>query len=67
MQGMVTKNLFIILFLKLLIIFFLPLTGDEAYFIYWAENINIGFYDHPPMIGWLIYLMSFVIDDFLLF
>lgn len=67
MQDMVTKNLFIILFLKLLIIFFLPLTGDEAYFIYWAENINIGFYDHPPMIGWLIYLMSFIIDDFRFF
>ena len=31
----------------------LPLTGDEAYFLLWGRNPDIGFYDHPPMVGWL--------------
>jgi hypothetical protein len=31
-----------------------PVTGDEAYFIYWGESPAAGFYDHPPMIGWLL-------------
>jgi 4-amino-4-deoxy-L-arabinose transferase-like glycosyltransferase len=35
----------------------LPLTGDEAYFLYWGVYPDLGYYDHPPMIGWLLYLM----------
>jgi 4-amino-4-deoxy-L-arabinose transferase-like glycosyltransferase len=30
----------------------LPITGDEAYFIWWGKLPDWGFYDHPPMIGW---------------
>jgi 4-amino-4-deoxy-L-arabinose transferase-like glycosyltransferase len=31
-----------------------PVTGDEAYFIYWGEAPALGVYDHPPMVGWLL-------------
>ena len=34
-----------------------PLTGDEAYFIYWGAFPDAGFYDHPPMVGWLLALL----------
>lgn len=30
----------------------LPISGDEAYFIWWGRIPDWGFYDHPPMIGW---------------
>ena len=30
-----------------------PYTGDEAYFTLWGAEPDLGFYDHPPMIGWL--------------
>jgi len=32
----------------------LPITGDEAYFILWGRQPDLGFYDHPPMVGWLL-------------
>jgi hypothetical protein len=32
----------------------LPMTGDEAYFIVWGEHPAGGYYDHPPMVGWLL-------------
>ena len=32
----------------------LPVTADEAYFVLWGRNPDLGFYDHPPMIGWLL-------------
>jgi hypothetical protein len=35
----------------------LPMTGDEAYFIYWGVYPDFGFYDHPPMIGWILALL----------
>lgn len=30
----------------------LPLTGDEAYFVLWGRRPDLGYYDHPPMVGW---------------
>ena len=56
-----------ILTLKLLLLALIPLTGDEAYFIKWADNLASGYYDHPPMVGWLIYLMSFINDSIFFF
>ena len=35
----------------------LPMTGDEAYFIYWGVYPDFGFYDHPPMVGWVLALL----------
>ena len=32
----------------------LPVTADEAYFVLWGRRPDLGFYDHPPMIGWLL-------------
>ncbi|MCF6339183.1 MAG: glycosyltransferase family 39 protein [Sulfurimonas sp.] len=62
------KKIIIIIFLfKIIILTLLPLTGDEAYFIKWGANLAQGYYDHPPMIGWIIYLMSFVSDSHIFF
>jgi hypothetical protein len=35
----------------------LPMTGDEAYFVYWGVYPELGYYDHPPMIGWFLALL----------
>ena len=36
----------------------IPLTGDEAYFYQWGKHLDWGYYDHPPMGGWLLALMQ---------
>ena len=30
------------------------LTEDEAYYRLWAQSLQFGYYDHPPMIAWWI-------------
>ena len=35
----------------------LPMTGDEAYFIYWGVYPDYGYWDHPPMVGWILALL----------
>ena len=35
----------------------LPMSGDEAYFVVWAQHPALGYYDHPPMVAWLLSLM----------
>ena len=61
------QTLFIIFIFKIVIISLLPLTGDEAYFIKWAHNLSSGYYDHPPMIGWLLYILSLISDNIVFF
>jgi len=43
--------------LRLWIAHALPITGDEAFFYWWGVYPDWGYYDHPPMVGWLIWLM----------
>ena len=35
----------------------LPMTGDEAYFVSWGVYPAFGYYDHPPMVGWILALL----------
>jgi len=39
---------------RLWLAWWLPVTSDEAYFIYWGEVPAAGVYDHPAMVGWLL-------------
>lgn len=45
------------LLIKFVLAWILPLSGDEAYFLVWARHPDYGYYDHPPMVGWLLWLM----------
>ncbi|WP_310625964.1 glycosyltransferase family 39 protein [Limnohabitans sp.] len=40
-----------------------PITGDEAYFYWWGVYPDWGYYDHPPMAGWLIAVMLRLFGD----
>lgn len=35
----------------------LPLGFDEAYYSLWGDKLLPHYYDHPPLIGWLYYLL----------
>jgi len=39
-----------------------PITGDEAYFIAWGKSFQWGYYDHPPVPGWISYTL-WQVDD----
>jgi len=34
------------------------LAPDEAYYYTWSRNLQWGYYDHPPMVGFLIHLFT---------
>lgn len=50
--------LFILLMLGIhvLISIFLPISKDEAYYWAWSQRLDLGYFDHPPMVAWLIAL-----------
>lgn len=55
--------LMVFVLLKLALIWLIPLTGDEAYFIVWGQELSLGYYDHPPAVGWLLFVLSSVYDN----
>lgn len=42
---------------------FLPLHGDEAYYWMWSHHLQASYYDHPPMIAYLIALTNFISES----
>ncbi len=48
--------------LNLLQSYFTELIYDEAYYWYYAQNLDWGYFDHPPMVAFLIKLSSFLFD-----
>jgi|AGTN01.2.fsa_nt_gi hypothetical protein len=53
--------------IKALLALAIPITSDEAYFTLWAMYPDFGYYDHPPMAGWMLYVLSFFGHSTLLF
>ena len=51
------------LLLRLYIATTFPITGDEAFFYWWGVYPDWGYYDHPPMVGWLIAAMRATFGD----
>ena len=45
------------LLLRLVMAARFPILSDEAYFLFWGQYPDYGYYDHPPMMGWLAWLM----------
>jgi 4-amino-4-deoxy-L-arabinose transferase-like glycosyltransferase len=45
---------------------FLGLVPDEAYYWDWSRSLSFGYFDHPPMIAWLIFFSRFFFGDTLL-
>src|SRR5687767_15204531 len=57
------KRLFFILLAAWFIINFLQaifteINADEAYYFLWGQYPAWGYFDHPPMVGWLTYVSS---------
>lgn len=48
------------LLVKIVIGTLLPLVPDEAYYWLWGHYIQLGYFDHPAMVGWLFALGRFL-------
>jgi 4-amino-4-deoxy-L-arabinose transferase-like glycosyltransferase len=44
----------LLLLLRAIVAAQLPLSADEAYYWLWSRHLAAGYFDHPPMIAWLI-------------
>lgn len=52
-----------ILAVRLVFAAVIPLSEDEAYYRLWSTRLQLGYYDHPPMIAWWIAIGRAVAGD----
>ncbi|MCX5781213.1 MAG: glycosyltransferase family 39 protein [Elusimicrobia bacterium] len=56
----------IVSFITLLRIFIIGkfgLDGDESYYWIWSRNLSLSYYDHPPMVAYIIYVSTFIFGN----
>jgi 4-amino-4-deoxy-L-arabinose transferase-like glycosyltransferase len=53
----------VLLVIRLFLAGAMPLTEDEAYYRLWARAPAFGYFDHPPMVAWWIWLGTHLVGD----
>lgn len=51
-----------LLIIKVIFMAYLNLIPEEAYYWNYAQHLDIGYLDHPPMVAWLIWLSTSLLD-----
>ena len=41
----------------------LPLSADEAYYWLWSKHLAAGYYDHPPLVAFVIRMGTWLFGD----
>ena len=69
-MNLVTKEhslfLYFILFVALLRLSLAPFVGlgvDEAHYVLYAFNLELSYFDHPPLVGWVQYIFISIFGD----
>lgn len=42
------------LIIKLVLAYFIPVFADEAYYYIWSLRPQLSYFDHPPLVSWMI-------------
>lgn len=67
--NMTHKHSFLILFfaaaIKPIALNFtsLDLFGDEAQYLLWSQNLDLGYYSKPPLLAWILSGYTFFFSD----
>lgn len=68
-QGTLLKTIFIVITLTIFRLWAMAhfdLVPDEAYYWLWSRVLSAGYYDHPPMIAWWIWVSTHLFGNTLL-
>lgn len=60
LQKRILNLLAITFFIKLVFALAFPLVGDEAYYWFWGQNLQLSYFDHPGMVAWISALSDFL-------
>jgi 4-amino-4-deoxy-L-arabinose transferase-like glycosyltransferase len=62
-NAFVASGITILVLVRLAVAAAVPLTVDEAYYWRWSKHLAAGYFDHPPMVAWVIRLSTLIGGD----
>ncbi|MCX7910184.1 MAG: glycosyltransferase family 39 protein [Endomicrobia bacterium] len=57
------KFLFLTSLFRIFLVGLFGLTDDEAHYWQYSQHIDFSFYDHPPLVGYLIYVFTHLLGN----
>jgi 4-amino-4-deoxy-L-arabinose transferase-like glycosyltransferase len=52
---------FVLLILRTLTIAVMGIMPQDAYYYFYSEHLALSYFDHPPMVGWMLWLFTSVL------
>lgn len=62
-RVLATATIAYVLLLRLAFLGIIELMPQESYYWVYAQNLDIGYLDHPPMVAWLVALSTGLLGD----
>lgn len=56
----ITVAVLILLALRIVTIAVMGIMPQDAYYYFYAEHLSLSYFDHPPMVGWMLWLFTSV-------
>lgn len=63
MPSWITALISLFLIGNIVAMFSVGVHPDEAYYWVWSENLHAGYFDHPPLVAWVIRLFTSIFGD----
>lgn len=48
----------IVILIRLVLVFTIGLMPQDAYYYYYSEHLSLSYFDHPPMVAWMVNFFS---------
>lgn len=64
-RNLLLLSLFYIVIVTYVYLYYvrIPLNHDELYYWVWSKNLQLSYYDHPPMVAYLIWLTNLFVTN----
>ncbi|MCX5774081.1 MAG: glycosyltransferase family 39 protein [Fusobacteria bacterium] len=59
----VVATIIIFAIIHICLSFFLNVTDDEAYYWVWSQNIHLSYFDHPPLVAYMIWISTHIFGN----
>src|SRR5690606_10005790 len=51
----------VVILIRLVLVFTMGMMPQDAYYYFYSENLSLSYFDHPPMVAWMLKIFSLVL------
>ena len=55
-------GIIIVVMIRFVLIFTMGMMPQDAYYYFYSEHLDLSYFDHPPMVAWMLKTFSFIFE-----